>query len=109
LAKVKSLPRPLSAFIFSRDQATIDRFLGELSFGGGAVNQVNIHLFIGTMPFGGGWLVGDWTLLRQNTDSSPLPTQNPYSFHRRMLPLSIFCRHTPPGNSRSWRDGRSTR
>lgn len=51
--KVKSLPRPLSAFIFSRDQATIDRFLTELSFGGGAVNQVNIHVFVGTMPFGG--------------------------------------------------------
>src|SRR6202050_1948868 len=24
-----------------------------LSFGGGAINQVNIHLFIETMPFGG--------------------------------------------------------
>jgi aldehyde dehydrogenase (NAD+) len=51
--KVKSLPRPLSAFMFSQDQGAIDRFLAELSFGGGAVNQVNIHLFIGTMPFGG--------------------------------------------------------
>jgi aldehyde dehydrogenase (NAD+) len=28
------------------------RFIGSLSYGGGAVNQVNIHLFIGTMPFG---------------------------------------------------------
>jgi aldehyde dehydrogenase (NAD+) len=43
---------PLAAFIFSRDKAAIDRFIGELSFGGGAVNQVNIHLFIETMPFG---------------------------------------------------------
>ena len=46
-------PHPLAAFIFSRSQTTIDRFLGELSFGGGAVNQVNIHLFIESMPFGG--------------------------------------------------------
>jgi aldehyde dehydrogenase (NAD+) len=53
IVKVKSLQRPLAGFIFSRDQAAIDRFLSELSFGGGAVNQVNIHLFIGTMPFGG--------------------------------------------------------
>jgi aldehyde dehydrogenase (NAD+) len=30
-----------------------DRFIGELSYGGGAVNQVNIHLFIESMPFGG--------------------------------------------------------
>jgi hypothetical protein len=37
----------------SRNQKTIDRFIGELSYGGGAVNQVNIHLFIESMPFGG--------------------------------------------------------
>jgi aldehyde dehydrogenase (NAD+) len=40
------------AFIFSREQKTIDRFIAELSFGSGAVNQVNMHLFIETMPFG---------------------------------------------------------
>ena len=28
-------------------------FLSFFSFGGGAVNQVNIHLFVVTMPFGG--------------------------------------------------------
>jgi aldehyde dehydrogenase (NAD+) len=53
LPRIAATPHPLSAFIFSRDQATIDRFIGELSFGGGAVNQTNIHLFIETMPFGG--------------------------------------------------------
>jgi aldehyde dehydrogenase (NAD+) len=52
-ARIAATPHPLSAFIFSRDQATIDRFIRELSFGGGAVNQTNIHLFIETMPFGG--------------------------------------------------------
>jgi len=53
LGRIAATPHPLAAFIFSRDQKTIDRFIGELSFGGGAVNQVNIHLFIETMPFGG--------------------------------------------------------
>ena len=52
-ARIAAKPHPLAAFIFSRSQAVIDRFTGELSFGGGAVNQVNIHLFIETMPFGG--------------------------------------------------------
>jgi aldehyde dehydrogenase (NAD+) len=51
--KIAATPNPLAAFIFSRDQKTIDRFVGELSFGGGAVNQVNVHLFVETMPFGG--------------------------------------------------------
>jgi aldehyde dehydrogenase (NAD+) len=50
---IASTPHPLAAFIFSREQKTIDRFVGELSYGGGAVNQVNIHLFVESMPFGG--------------------------------------------------------
>jgi aldehyde dehydrogenase (NAD+) len=50
------MPKPLSTFVFSRDQAVIDQVIRSISFGGGAVNQTNIHLFIETMPFGG---VGD--------------------------------------------------
>ena len=53
IREVKKHPKPLAAFLFSRDQNTIDCFLASLSFGGGAINQVNIHLFIETMPFGG--------------------------------------------------------
>jgi aldehyde dehydrogenase (NAD+) len=53
ILEVKKRPKPLSAFFFSRDQKAIDHFLQSLSFGGGAINQVNIHLFVETMPFGG--------------------------------------------------------
>jgi aldehyde dehydrogenase (NAD+) len=53
LGRIAATPHPLAAFIFSREPKNIDRFIGELSFGGGAVNQVNIHLFVETMPFGG--------------------------------------------------------
>ena len=42
--KITATAHPLAAFIFSRDQKTIDRFTSELSFGGGAVNQGSIHL-----------------------------------------------------------------
>jgi aldehyde dehydrogenase (NAD+) len=51
--RIAATPRPLAAFIFSRDQSTIDRFIGQLSYGGGAVNQVNINVFIIMAPFGG--------------------------------------------------------
>ncbi|WP_114384214.1 aldehyde dehydrogenase family protein [Paenibacillus prosopidis] len=51
--QITSMPRPLGAYVFSRDQKTIDRFIGGLSFGGGAVNQTNVQLFIESMPFGG--------------------------------------------------------
>src|ERR1700686_2076283 len=53
MARMAKTGRPLAGFIFSRDQKTIDRFIGELSFGGGGVNLVNVHLFVETMPFGG--------------------------------------------------------
>ena len=53
IREVKKHPKPLSGFLFSRDQKAIDHFLASLSFGGGAINQVNIHLFVETMPFGG--------------------------------------------------------
>jgi aldehyde dehydrogenase (NAD+) len=53
MKRIAATKRPLAGFVFSRDQRTIDKFIGELSFGGGAVNQVNIHLFVETMPFGG--------------------------------------------------------
>jgi aldehyde dehydrogenase (NAD+) len=53
LGRIAATPLPLAAFIFSREQKNIDRFSKELSFGGGAVNQVNIHLFVESMPFGG--------------------------------------------------------
>ena len=58
LRRMASTPRPLAGFVFSRDRTTIDRFIGELSYGGGAVNQVNIHLFIESMPFGGSGAAG---------------------------------------------------
>jgi aldehyde dehydrogenase (NAD+) len=53
IAKIKSLPRPLAGYLFSRDQKAIDRVSHTLSFGGGAVNQTNVFLFIESMPYGG--------------------------------------------------------
>jgi aldehyde dehydrogenase (NAD+) len=50
ILEVKKHPKPLSAFLFTKDQGAIDHFLGSLFFGGGAINQVNIHLFVETMP-----------------------------------------------------------
>jgi aldehyde dehydrogenase (NAD+) len=53
LAKVKSLPKPLAGYVFSRNQQAIEHVLQSLSFGGGAVNQTNVSLFIQSMPYGG--------------------------------------------------------
>src|SRR5580692_5702355 len=53
IAKIKSMPKPLAGYVFSRAQKTIDRVLRSVSFGGGAVNQTNVFLFIESMPYGG--------------------------------------------------------
>src|SRR5712672_1098553 len=53
VSRIAAKPRGLAGFIFSRNQRAIDRFIGQLSFGGGGVNLVNVHLFVETMPFGG--------------------------------------------------------
>lgn len=50
---IKRKPKPLAAYIFSKDPATIDYFLGSVSFGGGCVNQTNLHCWIDSLPFGG--------------------------------------------------------
>jgi aldehyde dehydrogenase (NAD+) len=51
--KMSQTPRPLAGYVFSRSEETINRFVTQFSFGGGAVNQVNVYLYIETMPFGG--------------------------------------------------------
>ncbi|MGP4842830.1 aldehyde dehydrogenase family protein [Marinobacter sp. 1Y8] len=51
--RLKSREKPLAAYIFSRDEVTIERFLQSVSFGGGCVNLTNLHCWIGSLPFGG--------------------------------------------------------
>jgi aldehyde dehydrogenase (NAD+) len=53
MANIAATPHALAGYIFSSDQKNIDRFIGELSFGGGGVNVPNVYLFVETMPFGG--------------------------------------------------------
>lgn len=50
---IKRKPKPLAAYIFSKDKAAIDQVLASLSFGGGCVNQTNLHCWIDSLPFGG--------------------------------------------------------
>ena len=53
IRQIKSRPKPLAGYIFSKDQAAIDAFVSGFSFGGGAVNQTNVHVYIDSIPFGG--------------------------------------------------------
>lgn len=53
VATIKRRPKPLAAYVFSKNQSHIDFVLGSLSFGGGCVNQTNLHCWIDSLPFGG--------------------------------------------------------
>ena len=53
ITQIKSRPRPLAGYVFSSDQSTIDEFVSDFSFGGGAVNQTNVHVYLDSIPFGG--------------------------------------------------------
>ena len=51
--KIRQLPKPLSAYLFSEHEKAIDYFLDELSFGGGCINDVISHVGNMYLPFGG--------------------------------------------------------
>ncbi len=50
---VKSRPHPLALYLFTNDKKTERRFLREVPFGGGCVNDTIIHLASSNLPFGG--------------------------------------------------------
>lgn len=50
---VRRFPKPLSLYLFSNNEATQQRVLSELSFGGGCINNTLMHLSNPHLPFGG--------------------------------------------------------
>jgi aldehyde dehydrogenase (NAD+) len=53
IAEIKARPKPLSLYLFTRDRATREKVLREVSFGGGCVNDAIMHISNGHLPFGG--------------------------------------------------------
>lgn len=52
-AFVKARPKPLALYLFTGDRRTEARFLKQVSYGGGCVNDTIIHLATSQMGFGG--------------------------------------------------------
>ena len=52
-ATIARYPNPLAAYLFSGDKQAQRRFVEELQFGGGCINDTIIHLGIPGLPFGG--------------------------------------------------------
>ncbi|WP_438422377.1 aldehyde dehydrogenase [Aquimarina macrocephali] len=56
ITKIKTLSKPLSCYVFTKNKAVKNKILNEISFGGGAVNDAVMHFAEQSLPFGG---VGD--------------------------------------------------
>lgn len=53
ILKIKSRPKPLSCYVFTKNKKNKWRILNEISFGGGAVNDAIMHISNSSLPFGG--------------------------------------------------------
>lgn len=53
IAQIKAKPKPLALYLFSNTKAIQQKVLHEISFGGGAINDVIMHLANPKLPFGG--------------------------------------------------------
>jgi aldehyde dehydrogenase (NAD+) len=50
---IKSKPKPLSLYLFTKNDIIRKKILSEISFGGGAVNDAVMHFSNSSLPFGG--------------------------------------------------------
>jgi aldehyde dehydrogenase (NAD+) len=53
LGYIQDHEKPLSAYLFSNDKAEQSAWLGQLSFGGGCINDAIMHITNPNLPFGG--------------------------------------------------------
>ena len=53
LSRIRQRPKPLALYLFTGNRQTEEKVLGQVSFGGGCVNDTILHLATSHMPFGG--------------------------------------------------------
>lgn len=53
IAKIRSRPKPLALYLFSKNKEVWERFEQTVSYGGGCINDCIVHLSTHALPFGG--------------------------------------------------------
>lgn len=53
IREIKDRPKPLALYVFTKDEHIQKKVLGEISFGGGCINDAIMHISNGNLPFGG--------------------------------------------------------
>jgi aldehyde dehydrogenase (NAD+) len=89
---IKTLPKPLAFYIFSKDNRTIGKLLRSCSFGGGCINDTIMHLANPKLPFGG---VGASGLGSYHGKKSFETFSHYRSIFRQSLSIDIPIRYMP--------------
>lgn len=98
VSSVRARPKPLAAYLFSQSKTNQNRFLDELSFGGGCINDVMAHLGNPHMPFGG---VGESGMGHYHGHSSFLTFSHAKAVLRRTGWLDLSARYAPYTESKT--------
>lgn len=53
ITEIKTKPKPLSLYVFSKDKNIQNKIISEISFGGGCINDTVMHVSVKDLPFGG--------------------------------------------------------
>jgi len=91
-AIIRSKPKPLAAYFFSRSQEKQKAFISELSFGGGCINDVVLHVSNPFLPFGG---VGDSGMGHYHGEDSFKTFSHSKSVMTRYSIFDLSARYAP--------------
>lgn len=85
-------PNPLAGYIFTESTSKADRFIEEVTFGGGCVNDTIIHLGVPMLPFGG---VGQSGWGRYHSDEGFKSFSNQRSIVKSTTKVNLPTRYAP--------------
>jgi len=74
ISVIRTGERPLAAYLFTRDESKVSKFLDETISGGVTINDVLMHITVDTLPFGGVGHSG-WVVTEESSDSTPSLTR----------------------------------
>jgi aldehyde dehydrogenase (NAD+) len=94
MALVRSRPKPLALYFFSRDPAAVEHVLTRTTSGGAVINDVIVHVSSQTLPFGG---VGESGMGRYHGKASFDVFSNKKAVMKRPFYLDLPLRYPPYG------------
>ena len=101
VSRIKKLPKPLAFYYFSNNGQKTDKLIGELSFGGGCINDTLLHFANPHLPFGG---VGSSGIGSYHGKNSFDTFSHWKSILKRSFRLDAPLRYPPYGNKLKFLD-----